>query len=94
LLQAISRGEFTIQGFRNQDLRALLFDQPASPTTIEGHRQSAKVTRLLRLLRGHKVITKIPKTHRYQLTKRGRMQITSLIASQNASTKKLMELAA
>lgn len=94
LLQAISRGEFTIQGFRNQDLRALLFDQPASPTTIQGRRQSAKVTRLLRLLRGHKLITKIPKTHRYQLTKRGRIQITSLIASQNAGTKKLTELAA
>jgi hypothetical protein len=93
LLQAISRGEFNIQGFRNQDLRALLFDQPASPTTIEGRRQSAKVTRLLRLLRGHKVITKIPKTHRYRLTKRGRIQITALLTAQNANTKKLTELA-
>ena len=51
----------------------LLFDKPASPTTIEGHRQSARVTRLLRLLRGHKLISKIARSHRYRLTKRGRM---------------------
>lgn len=94
LLQAICNGEFNTHGFRNQDLRALLFDQPASSTTLEGRRQSAKVTRLLRLLRGHRVITKIPKSHRYQLTKRGRIQIVALLAAQNANTKKLTELAA
>jgi hypothetical protein len=94
LLQAISRGEFQINGFRNQDLRALLFDQPASSTTITGRRQAGKVTRWLRLLRAHKLISKISKTHRYRLTKRGRIQATALIAAQNAATTKLTELAA
>lgn len=94
LLLAIARGEFTIHGFRNQDLRPLLFDRPASRTTIEGRRQSAKVTRLLRLLRGHKLISKIPGTHRYRLTKPGQIQVTALLAAQNASTSKLTELAA
>ena len=94
LLQAISRGEFQINGFRNRDLRPLLFDQPASPTTREGKRQSAKVTRLLRLMRGHKLISKIARSHRYRLTKRGRTQITALLAAQNANTAKLTELAA
>lgn len=94
LLQAINRAEFQINGFRNQDLRPLLFDQPASPTTTQGHRQSAKVTRLLRLLRGHKLISKITGSHRYRLTKRGRIQITALLAAQNANTAQLTELAA
>ena len=94
LLQAISRGEFQINGFRNRNLRPLLFDQPASPTTQEGKHQSAKVTRLLRLLRGHKMISKIARSHRYRLTKRGRIQITALLAAQNANTAKLTELAA
>jgi len=94
LLQAISRGEFHINGFRNQDLRQLLFEQPASLTTTEGCRQSGKVTRLLRLLRAHKLISKISKTHRYRLTKRGQIQITALLAAQNAATQKLTELAA
>jgi hypothetical protein len=94
LLQAISRSEIQIRGFGNRDLRSLLFDNPASPTTVAGHRQSAKVTRLLRLLRGHKLISKIPRSHCYQLTKRGRTQITAARAAQNADTAKLTELAA
>jgi hypothetical protein len=93
LLQAISRGEFTVHGFRNQDLRPLLFDHPASPTTIEGRRQSAKVTRSLGMLRAHKLISKIPGTHRYRLTKSGRIQVTAILTAQNASTAKLTELA-
>lgn len=94
LLLAINRPEFNINGFRNQDLRTLMFDEPASPTTIEGKRQSTKVTRLLRLLRAHKLITKIPKTHRYKLTKQGSRQIIAILTAQNASTKTLTELAA
>ena len=94
LLQAISHSEFQISGFGNRDLRPLLFDKPAPPTTVEGHRQSAKVTRLLRLLRAHKLISKIPRSHRYRLTKRGRIQITATLTAQNASTAKLTELAA
>lgn len=94
LLAAIARGEFLIHGFRNQDLRPLLFDKPAAGTTIEGRRQSAKVTRSLGLLRGHKLISKIPGTHRYRLTKRGRIQVTALLAAQHANTTKLTELAA
>ena len=42
---------FQINGFGNRDLRPLLFDQPASVTTVEGHRQSARVTRLLQAKR-------------------------------------------
>jgi len=94
VLLAISRGEFQINGFRNRDLRPLLFDKQESPTTTEGKRQSARITRLLRLLRGHKLITKIARSHRYRLTKRGRIQITALLAAQNANTAKLTELAA
>jgi hypothetical protein len=94
LLPAISRGEFTMQGFRNQDLRPLLFDRPASRTTTEGRRQSAKVTRLLRLLRGHQLISKVAGTHRYRFTKTGRIQVTAILAAQNATTSKLTELAA
>ena len=94
VLLAISRGEFQINGFRNRDVRPLLFHKPASPTTRDGKRQAAKVTRLLRLLRGHKLISKIARSHRYRLTKRGRIQITAILAAQNADTAKLTELAA
>ena len=94
MLSAIARGEFMLQGFRNQDLRPLLFDHPAPRTTIDGRRQSAKVTRWLRLLRGHRLISKIAGSHRYRLTKTGRIQVTAILAAQNANTTKLAELAA
>ena len=71
LLEAINRGEFMLNGFRNRDLRALLFADTPPPTPQEEKRQAAKVTRLLRLLRAHGVIAKVPKTHRYQVSAEG-----------------------
>jgi hypothetical protein len=62
LLQAVSRGEFTIKGFRNADLRELL--HPATKAAAGIRRDSARVTRQLRLLRAHGIIRRISKTHR------------------------------
>lgn len=88
LLEAVNRGEFAINGFRNRDLRGLLFaklpkDKP------EQRQQSASVTRKLRLLRAHGLIHKIPKTHRYQLTPTGRDVINALLTARQASPAKL-----
>jgi hypothetical protein len=80
LLESVSRGEFAINGFRNKDLQALLF--PTMATTIPQSRcRSAAISRKLRLLRAHHLIRKIPRTHRYQLTSRGRQIIGELSAS-------------
>jgi hypothetical protein len=92
LLEAVSRGEFLIAGFRNRDIRPILFGETAA-TPEETKRQSGKVTRLLRLLRAHGVIAKIAKTHRYQLTEKGRSKLSALIAARNASTEQLMQAA-
>jgi hypothetical protein len=86
LLEAVNRGEFAINGFRNRDLRALWFP-PA--TAAERQRQSAAMTRKLRLLRAHGLIHKIPKTHRYQLSPQGREIINALLTARQASTAKL-----
>lgn len=93
LLEAVSRGEFLIGGFRNRDIRAILFGDTAKETPEEKNRQSGKVTRLLRLLRGHGMISKIAKTHRYQLTKTGRNSFSALLAARNANTKQLLQAA-
>ena len=91
LLSAVMRGEFAIQGFRNRDLRLLLFDESADETTKK--RQSAQITRRLRMLRAHKLIKKVAGTHRYLLTRRGRTTITALLAASNCGTKRLTEMA-
>ena len=93
LLEAVSRGEFLIAGFRNRDIRAILFKDKETTTPEETKRQAGKVTRLLRLLRGHALIAKIAKTHRYQLTEKGRQSLAVLIAARNANTKQLLQAA-
>jgi hypothetical protein len=92
LLAAVSRGEFTINGFRNRDLRAILYRASSSPT--ERRRQAGKITRQLRMLRAHGLIKKVPKTHRYVLTDQGRTTIVALLTAQKADTKTLNQLAA
>jgi hypothetical protein len=88
LLSHIARGEFIINGFRNRDLRALLFPTPSDDPN-EQRRQSARVTRLLRLLRAHGLIQKISRTHRYQLNDKGRTAVTALLAAREADIVKL-----
>jgi hypothetical protein len=92
LLAAVNRGEFSIQGFRNGDLRAVLYGTPPS-TPQERRRQSAAITRKLRLLRGHGLIRKVQGTHRYQLSAKGRIAITALLAARAANTSKLTNAA-
>jgi len=92
LLETVNRGEFSINGFRNRDLRAHLHGPASDPAKRK--RQSAAVTRQLRLLRAHGLIRKVPKTHRYVLSSKGRTAITALLAARAADTSKLTEAAA
>ena len=93
LLQAVNRGEFLVQGFRNRDLRALLFGEP--PTDEKQKRsQTAKITRLIRLLRAHGLVHKVPKTHRYIVSPKGTEIIHALLTARNANLQDLENLAA
>lgn len=88
LLRALGSGDFLLNGFRNRDLRqAMLGDDPADDT--ERRRRSAAISRKLRLLRAHGLIKKVPRTTRYQLTKRGRQIVTAVIAAQNTPVTRL-----
>jgi hypothetical protein len=92
LLKTISRGEFATAGFRNRDLRRLLYVPPENKAAER--RLSGSVSRQLRLLRAHGIIRKVPKTHRYQLTERGRLLTAALRATRDASIKQLLRDAA
>jgi len=94
LLKATSRGEFATNGFRNRDLRAILYPTTKKMTEADIRRQSSRVSRLLRMLRAHGVIRKVPRTHRYQVTDRGRQLTAALFAARNASIRRLLQDAA
>ena len=91
LLEAISRGDWLVAGFRNRDIRRVLFGETDDATTHG--KQAARVTRLLGLLRAHRLIKKIPKTHRYLLTKDARSLVPALIAANNTTMQKLTSVA-
>jgi hypothetical protein len=89
LLEAVGRPEFMINGLRNRDLVAALDGQLAKEAA-ERKRRSAQISRQLRLLRGHGLLRKVPKTQRYQVTDHGRLVLTALAAARDASTEKLV----
>lgn len=93
LLEIISRGEWTINGFRNRDIRQHLYPHPANQPALQKQR-AAKITRQLALLRAHGLIKKVNGTHRYLLTHPGRRIVTALLAARQASTTQLTTLAA
>ena len=91
-LEVVNRGEFAINGFRNRDLRTLLF--PTKATDQEQHRRAGAITRKLRLLRAHGLIRKVPGTHRYVVSDNGRRIITALLSARQADVEQLTALAA
>jgi hypothetical protein len=94
LLRAVSRGEFALSGFRNRDLRTLLYPKTVDTTVANIRRLSARVSRLLRLLRAHGIIHKVPKSHRYRLTDAGRLLTAGLFAARASTIKQLLREAA
>jgi hypothetical protein len=88
LLEAVADPKHTVSGLRNRDLLALLYPHSAR-TKREQLRRSARVTRLIRLLRAHGILQKVPKTHRYQVSAEARKTVTALLAARNANAEYL-----
>ena len=93
LLTAISDPRWMIEGVRNRDLVAVLYPT-VTEDPAERRRRSARVTRLLRILRGHGLLEKIAGTHRYQVGTQARTRLQALLACQNANPDKLITNAA
>ena len=93
LLSAINHGEFAINGFRNRHLRGIFFPQTTDDKK-ELRRRSAWISRKLRLLRAHALITKITGTHRYQLTSTGRKTIVAILSALRSTVAQLTPVTA
>jgi hypothetical protein len=70
IFRAVLAGEFTIQGLRNHDLQAKLYALPAK-TPTEANSRCARVSRIIRKLRGHGLLAKVPGSRLYRVTERG-----------------------
>ena len=89
--EQLLRGEFAVNGFRNRDIRSLLYEPTEDPREIR--RQSGRVGRLLRMFRDHGLIYKVKQTHRYQVSAEGRRTLPAFLAARNANTRELAQLA-
>lgn len=88
LLEAVNRGEFLINGIRNRELQAILYDQPAESET-EKRARSAAVSRKIRMLRAHGILHKVPKTHRYQIASDARTILVGILTSAKTSLQQI-----
>jgi len=93
LLLTISDPKWMVTGIRNRDLVAVLYKKETNDVP-EKRRRSARVTRLLRILRGHSLLQKVPKTHRYHVNENARAAIAAHLAAANANPEELANQAA
>jgi hypothetical protein len=93
LLAAISDPKWMVEGLKNRDLVAALYTDPAEDDK-ERRRRSSRITRLLRILRGHGLIEKTPRSHRYAIPNEARTKIQTLLAVRNANAEELTSKAA
>ena len=91
LLAAVNRGEWALKGFRNRDIRSLLFGQAKDKR--QQRSQAARISRRLALLHAHGLIVKVSRTYRWHVSAKGRHVLTALLAARQADTEKLMSLA-
>ena len=91
LLEAVNRGEFLINGIRNRDLQAILYDQPTE-SKAERRRRSAAVSRKIRMLRAHGILHKVSKTHRYQVAPEARTILVAILTAAKTSLEQINKL--
>ena len=91
LFDAVSHGEFLVNGFRNRDLQALLYSTPAE-SPRDRRRRSSAISRKLRLLRAHGLIQKVPRTHRYHISSAGRAILLAVLTTARTSLHQLNQM--
>jgi hypothetical protein len=75
-----------------RDLQPALLG-PGTDDPAEKRRRSARITRQLRMRRAHGLIHKVPHTHRYMVSGKGRQVIAALHAAREADIQKLTQAA-
>ncbi len=87
--QRLLDARFLLHGFRARDLKQE-WAELDSEMDLSDQQISGRITRWLCLLRAHGVIYRLRGTQRYQLTKRGRLLLTTASKLRNLDTKALV----
>jgi hypothetical protein len=79
---AVLAGEHALNGFRNKNLQARLYDQPAA-NPQEARRRSQHISRQIAKLRGHGLIQKVPGCRLYRATEQGTRLMAAALHCRN-----------
>lgn len=74
IMETVCDGRFLVKGFRNIDIRRIVL-----PEIKDQKKQSSKMSRILKKLRQHGLIKKVPKSRCYHVTSKGRRVMGALI---------------
>lgn len=74
IMETVCDGKYIMNGFRNRDLREVVFAEQENEK-----KRSARTSRLIRKLRNHGLIKKVPRSRRYLVTHKGRRIMGALI---------------
>lgn len=77
LFEAVLRGEHLLHGFRNADIRRLLYGE--AKAAGERRRQSAAVGRLLKRLHVRGVLAKVPRSRRWRVSEAGQRLLGTVV---------------
>ena len=94
MLTFLAKGENVLGGFRNKDLRELLYPEAKDLPKDVIKKYSGRTTRRIKLLRSHGLIKKVSKENRYRLTAKGQKLAVALISASAVDIKGLTEMAA
>ena len=89
IMETVCDGRYLINGFRNKDI-----SQSILPDMKDTRKRSSKTSRILKKLRQHGLIKKVPRSRRYHVTSKGRRVMGALIELRHKDYPKLAAKAA
>lgn len=91
LFRAVLRGEHRLNGFRNADIAQRLYPRPPQ-TDADRRSRTARVSRMLHLLRAHGLITKVRGSYRYRITAKGEKAMNASLYMRHRALPALIKL--
>ena len=89
IMETVCDGRYLINGFRNKDISRFIL-----PDMKDARKRSSKTSRILKKLRQHGLIKKVPRSRRYHVTSKGRRVMGALIELRHKDYPKLAAKAA
>lgn len=94
LMAFIGQGSHAINGFRNKDLALFISGGSLPVNSVDKRKLTGRASRLIRLLREHGLVRKIPHENRYHIQPKGLQLAKAVLGANNMEISKITEVAA